>query len=143
MLSYADDQCLQICLEASKVTLFEHEYKEVRYAELFSEQAFELAESDVGAWAVRYSFGADAKAPIVPTRAGADLEEVVAPAGLTVFASSNSNLDRVFELAPYTNVGGSLDVHAAEQQRYRGWLGRFQGRHGVHSAPRDSARRQP
>eukprot|EP01051_Picozoa_sp_SAG22_P009718 SAG22_NODE_830_length_6941_cov_2.114294_4_plen_1368_part_00 len=100
-------------LTSEAQTIFEHEYKEFRFAEVIG--APPLTDDDVEAWIVRYPFGDEVEDALAPSEAPAQVP--TAPAGLTSFSSSNNNLDTVFRLAQYTNVAASLDTSTDSNTR--------------------------
>ena len=102
-------------LTSKAQTIFEHEYKVFRYAELVG--APTLTEADVESWIVRYPFG-DESAQLLQADAPAMAFPTI-PRGLTAFGSTNENLDTVFRLAQYTNIAGSLDTSTDSNTRQR------------------------
>jgi hypothetical protein len=102
-------------LTSKAQSIFEHEYKVFRYAELVGAPI--LTDADVESWIVRYPFGDDERS-ILQADAPA-LGTPTIPGGLTAFGSSNANLDTVFSLSQYTNIAGSLDTSTDSNTRQR------------------------
>jgi hypothetical protein len=114
-------------LSSAATTIFEHEYKTFRYAELVGAPEG-LTDADAESWIVRYPFG-DEEATLLQTTpqsaaqpSGPRQQQLAwpgVPSGLTSLESADANLDAVFRFSQYTNVAGSLDTSTDSNTRQR------------------------